>query len=342
MIIIRQEVPLLSYNTFSLDAIASVFVESDNVCELVDYVRNIGRDPALILGGGSNILFVSKRCEIVIHPVIKGIELIDETDENVLIRVGAGEVWDDFVSWCVNRNYAGVENLSHIPGTVGACPIQNIGAYGVEAKETIITVEAIEMETGETVTFNKKQCLFDYRDSFFKKNKGKYLITNVYFQLSKHFEPNIKYNDIRLELNLNSLPCGEGLEGVNIATMRQAIINIRSRKLPNPTEVGNAGSFFKNPTINSNKAQKIIELYPQASLYPVSQECWKISAAWLIEQCEWKGKRNGAVGVHSSQPLVIVNYGGATGNEILDFARKISDSVFDIFDIKLESEVNIV
>ena len=335
MINIRHEVSLLSSNTFGIPATASVFVESDNVTDLIDFIRSLS-DPSAVflLGGGSNVLLVSDRYDVVIRPVMKGIELIDETEDHVLVRAGAGEVWDDFVMWCVERNYTGIENLSHIPGTVGACPIQNIGAYGVEAKETVETVEAMDMETGQIVAFNNLQCRFHYRDSFFKRNKGKYLITAVRFRLSQKFEPNVKYADLKTELS--------GNERVTLKNIRQAVINIRSRKLPDPAELGNAGSFFKNPTINTEKSKEISQLYPQAPLYRASDELCKISAAWLIEQCGWKGVRDGHVGVHKLQPLVIVNYGDANGKEILHFARKIIESVNNKFGIRLESEVNIV
>jgi len=337
MINIRQEVSLLPYNTFGVPATASVFVESDDVAELSDYVRSLSAPfTAIILGGGSNVLFVSGRCDLVIHPVMKGIEVIDESDGYVWVRAGAGEVWDDFVSWCVARNYAGVENLSHIPGTVGACPVQNIGAYGAEAKETIETAEAIDMATGQTVIFNNQQCRFDYRDSFFKREKGKYLITAVQFRLSKRFEPNLRYADLKLELSRTV--------HVTMESVRQAVINIRSRKLPDPAVMGNAGSFFKNPTINNAKSEEIrqYDKERQALLYPVSQGLWKISAAWLIRECGWKDIPAGNVGIHKRQPLVIVNYGGATGKEVLDFARKIIASVKDKFGIELEPEVNLV
>ena len=335
MINIRQEVSLLSRNTFGIAATATVFVESDNHAELSDFVRSLP-DPAevFVLGGGSNVLFVSERLNVVLHPVMKGIELIDETDEHVQVRVGTGEIWDDFVNWCVNRHYAGVENLSYIPGTVGACPIQNIGAYGAEAKETVEAVEAIEKETGHAVSFNNQQCHFDYRDSLFKKNKGKYIITAVRFRLSKRFEPNVKYSDLETELSRNT--------SVTLKDVRQAIIDIRRRKLPDPSELGNVGSFFKNPTIHIEKSNEISKIFPKAPLYPVSEEYCKISAAWLIQQCGWKGIREGNVGTHERQPLVIVNYGGVSGNDILNFARKIIEAVYRRFGVGLEPEVNIV
>ena len=335
MINIRHEVPLLPFNTFGISAIASFFVVSDNADELADYVRTLSDSSvSLVLGGGSNILLTSDRYDLVIRPAMKGINLIEETDDHVLVRVGAGEIWDDFVNWCVKQNYSGVENLSHIPGTVGACPIQNIGAYGVEAKETIETVEAIERNTGKTVTFSNQQCEFGYRYSIFKKNRGKYIITAVRFKLSKRFEPNIKYAGLETELS--------HIAPVTLESVRLAVINVRSRKLPDPAKLGNCGSFFKNPTIDAEKLKEISNLYPQAPLYPVAHGIWKISAAWMIQQCGWKDFREGNVGTYMQQPLVMVNYGGATGKEILDFARKIIDSVNKRFNIVLEPEVHSV
>jgi len=335
MIQIRRDVSLLPYNTFGVSATAAVFVESDQTDDIVDFFRTMP-DPAsaFVLGGGSNVLLTSERYQHVIRPVMTSVELIDETAEQVIVRVGAGADWDKFVGWCVDRQYAGVENLSQIPGTVGACPIQNIGAYSVEAKETIEAVETIEISTGRIVTFNNRQCSFDYRDSFFKRNKGQYLITAVQFKLSKKFVPNVKYADLQSELPPN--------EPITLQTIRRAVINLRSRKLPDPTELGNAGSFFKNPAIDPEKYNTISRNHPQAPLYPLSDGFWKISAAWLIQQCGWKGVREGAVGVYSQQPLVIVNYGGANAQEILNFAHKIIDSVNNRFGIVLEPEVNVV
>ena len=335
MINIKQDVSLLPYNTFGVSATASVFVESDNVAEIAEFIRSVPDSSAiLLLGSGSNVLFASERCDIVVRFVKRGIEVIDENEDDVLVCAYAGEVWDDFVSWCVERRYAGVENLSHIPGTVGACPIQNIGAYGVEAKETIETVETLEMASGKTVIFNKEQCQFDYRDSFFKRNKGKYLITSVQFRLSKKFEPIVKYGDLQLELVSNAHTTIEGV--------RWAIINIRNKKLPNPTELGNAGSFFKNPTISNEKADEFKQIDSHVHMYPVSSEYNKISAAWLINNAVERGLREGNVGIHKNQSLVIVNYGGATGKEILDFASKISKIVRDTLGVELEMEVNVI
>ena len=335
MINIRREVCLLPYNTFNVPATASTFVESDNVAELVDFIRSHRDSSAFILlSGGSNTLFASERCEMVVRPVMQGIEIVDETDDYILVNVAAGENWDNFVSWCVERYYAGVENLSYIPGTVGASPIQNIGAYGAEAKDVIETVETIEIATGKIVTFNNQQCQFDYRDSYFKRNKGKYLITAVQFRLSKKFEPNVKYRDLQLELVRKAY--------ITLENVRNAIINIRKRKLPDTAELGNAGSFFKNPTIDGEKTKELLQINPKAPIYPVSLENSKASAAWLVQQAVGRNFRDGAVGIHKLQSLVIVNYGGATGREILDFARKISNLVADKFGVELEMEVNIV
>jgi UDP-N-acetylmuramate dehydrogenase len=335
MISIRKEVSLLPYNTFGIPATASTLVEVDSITELNDFLKPLSRPSSiLVLGGGSNTLFVSGDYGTVIRPVLKGIELMEETAGSVLLRAGAGEIWDNFVSWCVDRNYAGVENLSHIPGTVGACPIQNIGAYGVEACNVIEAVETVKMETGETVVFTNEQCRFDYRNSFFKQHKNTYLIVAVQFRLSKNFVPEIKYTDLKAELS--------SITNLNIRTVRQAIIAIRSRKLPDPAELGNAGSFFKNPAIDAGKATEIIQKEPQAPVYKAAGGLCRISAAWLIQQCGWNGVQIGRVGVHQRQPLVIVNHGHATGKEILEFAEKIINSVNNAFGIHLEPEVNIV
>ena len=314
---------------------AARFIECDNVDEMSDFLSSLPNpSSSLFLGGGSNILFVSGRCETVIRPVFKGIELTGETDDHVSVSVGAGEIWDDFVAWSVEKGFSGAENLSNIPGTVGACPIQNIGAYGVEAKDIIESVEAVEIETGNRICFNNEQCLFDYRDSFFKKNKGKYIITAVRFRLAKKFIPNIKYTDLKIEL-------ARALS-ITPDSVRRAIISIRGRKLPDPAKTGNAGSFFKNPTINAEKSAEISQYDSQAPVYPITSECWKISAAWLIQQCGLKGLKTGRVGTYPKQPLVIVNYGGATGREVIDFAEKIIDAVDKKFGIRPEAEVNIV
>jgi UDP-N-acetylmuramate dehydrogenase len=332
---IRYQVDLLPYNTFGISAVASIFAEPTTVLELSEFIDTLDDlSHFYILGGGSNTLFVEKNYPLIIRPELQGIEIISEDNQHVTIRAAAGETWDDFVKWCVENNYAGIENLSHIPGTVGAAPIQNIGAYGVEVKDVIEKVEAIELKTNKIVTFNNQSCEFGYRDSFFKQNKGKYILTSVDFKLSKIFTPNMDYEDIRIELSKS--------KNITLSANRQAIINIRNRKLPIASTLGNAGSFFKNPIINSEKSALIKYSNPQAPIYTVSDEYNKISAAWLIYQSTEKCFREGNVGLYENHPLVIVNYGDATGQEILNFASKITHSVKEKFDIDLEMEVNIV
>ncbi|MDR2037042.1 MAG: UDP-N-acetylmuramate dehydrogenase [Bacteroidales bacterium] len=334
MLQIKKNIDLHPHNTFGITATADTYVESDNVSELRDFMNTPAvTSDRLILGGGSNILFVSDRCEMVIRPFFRGIEIIEEGNDHMLAKAYAGEVWDDFVAWCVQHHFSGVENLSGIPGNVGACPIQNIGAYGTEAKEIIEEVETIEISTGKIVRFDNHQCQFGYRDSFFKQNKGKYLITSVLFRLSKVFIPNLKYAGLRTAFSNHN--------EITLENTRKTVIGIRDQKIPDPKELGNAGSFFKNPTISSETAEPLKQEY-EIPLYPVSDEWYKTSAAWLIEQCGWKGKQKGNVGTYQLQPLILVNYGKATGMEILEFANEIIESVYQRFGIRLEPEVNIV
>jgi UDP-N-acetylmuramate dehydrogenase len=335
MLSIRQEISLMPYNTFAIDATASAFIEADDENELCGFLKSLP-DPSsvLILGGGSNVLFVSGRYNMVARPVFKGVEILEETGDNVLIRAKAGEVWDEFVDWCVGRNYSGIENLSGIPGMTGASPIQNIGAYGVEVNRVIEAVETVKIITGEKIVFNNEQCGFGYRDSIFKRNAGKYLITAVQFRLNKNFSPSIQYTDLKTELL--------HIDSVTLPSVRKAVLAIRERKLPDTAHYGNAGSFFKNPTIEEGKSVEMREIDALVPLYPIAPRQWKISAAWLIQRAGWKGVRDGCVGTHDRQALVIVNYGHAAGKDILDFAGKIIRSVDEKFGIRLEPEVRIV
>jgi UDP-N-acetylmuramate dehydrogenase len=334
MIDIRNNVPLLAYNTFGIASLAATFVASDNAGELADYLHVQQLPPAtLILGGGSNILFVSDHCEMVIHPTLKGIE-VTEDKETVLVRAYAGETWDDLVAYCVAHNYSGIENLSAIPGTVGACPVQNIGAYGVEAKDVIEQVETLELSTGKTVLFNNDACQFAYRDSFFKHHKGKYLVTAVSFRLSKTFAPDLRYAGLEAELSRE--------KERTLGALREAVIRIRRQKLPDYRELGNAGSFFKNPAIPIELSETLKQSYADIPLYPATTASRKVSAAWLIQQCGWKGIQKGTVGACRTQPLILVNHGHATGKEVLDFAKEIIESVEQKFGIRMEPEVNIV
>ncbi|GHT21593.1 UDP-N-acetylenolpyruvoylglucosamine reductase [Bacteroidia bacterium] len=332
MLSIKHQVSLLSKNTFGISATADTFVASDNIAELQDYLRTAAM-PVLVLGGGSNLLFVSDSCPLVVHPTLKGIERMDEDRETVLIRACAGEVWDDLVMWSIARNYSGLENLSLIPGNVGACPVQNIGAYGAEAQNVIETVEALHIADGKLQQFSRAECRFGYRDSFFKQNKGKYLIVSVTFRLSKTFVANLTYSGLK-----SALPN----ENISIAMVRDAVVNMRRQKLPDYQFLGNAGSFFKNPAVSLRQAEVLKSEYPPLPVYAAGEGLQKLSAAWLIEQCGWKGKRSGNVGAYERHPLILVNYGGASGKEVLDFANEIIRSVDEKFGVRMESEVNIV
>jgi UDP-N-acetylmuramate dehydrogenase len=337
MISIEETFSLKSFNTFGLKAYTRFFAEADNVEDLKT-VLNVFQDnplPKLILGGGSNLLFTRDYEGIVIYPDLKGKEIAREDEKNVCIKAYAGENWDQFVAFCVSNNWGGLENLSLIPGNVGACPIQNIGAYGVEVKDVIDSVEAWNLETGEKKIFSNAECCFGYRDSIFKNDlKNKYLIVSVVFQLSKQPVPNMNYKDVLEEL--------KNFKTISIDTVREAIINIRHRKLPDPEEYGNAGSFFKNPVVSINLFKKIKDEYPEVPSFPVNEQHVKIPAAWLIQTAGWKGVREGNTGTHPTQPLVIINYGGASGMEIFNFAKKIQLSIHEKFGIELEMEVRIV
>jgi UDP-N-acetylmuramate dehydrogenase len=288
-----------------------------------------------VLGGGSNILFTGDFDGLILRPVITGIEITGETDGEVWVRAGAGENWDNFVKYCVDNGYGGTENLSLIPGTVGASPVQNIGAYGVEIKDIVERVEAVRLEDGRQVSLNTAECRFSYRDSIFKHElKDRMIITHVTFRLSKNHALHTHYSDLEKEL-------GKYPE-ISIATIRKAIISIRRNKLPDPEILGNAGSFFKNPFISREQAGSIRKHYPAMPGHAYADGTVKLSAAWLIEQCGWKGKKLGETGTYKRQPLILVNYGSASGDEILKCALKIQKSVMNNFAIRLEMEVNIL
>jgi len=337
MIIIEECYSLKSYNTFGIQCLARIFAEASNQDDLQTIV-NIFKDdrkPKLILGGGSNLLFTDDFEGVVIFPDLKGFELVDHLHDDVWVKAYAGENWDNFVSYCVSKKWGGIENLSLIPGNVGACPIQNIGAYGVEVKDVIDTIEVIDLQTGEVRFFSNSECQFGYRDSIFKHEaKGKYIIVSVTFKLSKNSVCKTNYGDVTEEL--------KNFSEVSIASVRQSIINIRKRKLPDPEKLGNAGSFFKNPIVPLDVYNSMKEEFPEVPSYPVDNEYVKVPAAWLIDTCGWKARREDNVGTHETQPLVIVNYGEATGKEIFEFGKKIQDSVYQKFNIELEMEVNII
>ena len=324
---------LLSRNTFGMDVKAKRFVEYDNEEELKALIPTLSGE-VLHMGGGSNLLFKGDFEGTVLHSAIKGIEVVDESAESALVCVGAGEVWDDFVAWAVERGLGGVENLSLIPGEVGASAVQNIGAYGVEAKDVIAMVEAIDLSNGQKRVFGTEECNYAYRQSIFKNAlKGKYAITYVTYRLQKQPVLKLDYGNIRAVLGDNGQH--------TISDVRQAIIDIRNAKLPDPKVQGNAGSFFMNPVVSREKFLSIQKDYPQMPFYEVEGGV-KIPAGWMIDQCAWKGKSLGRAGVHDKQALVLVNLGGATSDEIITLCNTICKDVKEKFGIDIHPEVNLI
>lgn len=335
---ILEDYPLKGLNTFGISVNSQYFVSIRSTQELREVLSmDIAQSkPILIMGGGSNILFTEDFPGLIILNNIKGIEIIEENNDEVLVSAGGGEVWQDLVTFSLDNNLGGIENLSLIPGSVGAAPIQNIGAYGVELKEVMESLEAIELATGEKRTFYNADCDFGYRNSIFKKElKDKYLITNVKFKLSRSPKLNTTYGAI------NSLLKERGIEDPTIKDISNAVIEIRQSKLPDPAQLGNAGSFFKNPVIDKIDFEGLKLTFPDIPGY-MNDELVKIPAAWLIEQCGWKGKRFDNIGVHDKQPLVLVNHGGGTGKDLRDLANKIKESVVTKFGIELEAEPRII
>ncbi len=331
---IQQNISLKNYNTFSINVNAKRFISVNSLEELKEVISN--EHDFFLLGGGSNMLLTSDIEKLVIHLNLKGIIVNDSEKDVVYVTTEAGENWHEFVLWCISQNYGGLENLSLIPGNVGTAPIQNIGAYGVEIKDTFYQLEALEIETGKTRTFTNQECDFGYRNSIFKnKLKGKYIITNVTFKLRKtNHEINTSYGAITSYLQHKKSP--------SIKDISDAVIAIRNSKLPDPKEIGNCGSFFKNPVVDSRSFEILQEKYPDIPHYIVSENELKVPAGWLIEQCGFKGKRFGDAGVHKNQALVLVNFNNATGKEIYNLAQNIQQKVKDIFNIELEIEVNVI
>lgn len=335
---IKENYHLKTHNTFAIDVCCRYFVEADREEDLLDFVSSYEWEPdeILILGGGSNFLFTEDFAGTVFYPSMQGIELVEENEVAVWVRVGAGVEWDDFVAWAVEHGYGGVENLSLIPGHVGAAPVQNVGAYGMEAGEVIESVEAIHIKEACRVNIEAADCCFAYRYSKFKGEwKNQYLITQVIFRLSKKPVFRLNYGSVKSEL--------EKLGGeINLRTIRQAIIQIRQMKLPDVKVLPNAGSFFKNPLVSDQVAELLQEQYPSLPVYEAGNEHKKLAAGWMIEQCGWKGKTLGKAGVHDQQALVLVNRGGADGTEIAHLANEIKKSVFMKFGVWIEPEVYVL
>lgn len=334
---ITPNASLLSHNTFGIDAKADFYVEYDSAKDLQAVLQSelVKSNRMLHIGGGSNLLFLNDFKGVIVHSAIRSIEKVKEDDEFVYLEIGSSVVWDDFVAFAVENGWGGVENLSLIPGEIGASAVQNIGAYGVEVKDVIVEVNAVENETALSRTFSNAECKYGYRDSIFKNElKAKYIITSVVFRLSK--KPAFKLNYQQLEEAV--LKNGE----INLSTIRKTIIDIRESKLPDPKLVGNAGSFFMNPVISKDHFTMLHEKYPNIPHYYVSETEEKVPAGWLIEQCGWKGKRIGNAGVHDKQALVLVNLGGATGSEIVYLAEQIQASVKETYGIDLKPEVNYI
>jgi len=335
---IAQNVSLKSYNTFGIDVKAKFFCDVSNVEELKPLLAKHINNPIFILGGGSNMLLTKDIEALVLHVNLKGIEVISETEDKVLVKAMAGENWHQFVLWCLKHNYAGVENLSLIPGNIGTAPIQNIGAYGVELKDVFKSCEAIDIQNQKTRIFSKEDCKFGYRESVFKQElKGQYIITSVTLELSKtNHKLHMDYGAIKQQLE------DSGITAPSIQSISDAVIAIRQSKLPDPKDIGNSGSFFKNPVISIEQFKSLEDNFPQIPSYKVSEKMVKVPAGWLIEKAGFKGKRFNNYGVHNKQALVLVNYGNANGSDIYKLAQLIQKTVKRLFDITIETEVNII
>lgn len=335
---IQENISLKPYNTFGIDVTAKHFVSASNIDDLKQILSLKEHPNKLILGGGSNMLLTKDFNGLVVHINLKGIEIISENDNTVIVKANAGENWHEFVLWCINNGFGGIENLSLIPGNVGTAPIQNIGAYGVELKDVFESCEALSLETKSLRSFSKSECNFGYRNSIFKQEaKGQFIITNVNFKLSKqNYNLSINYGAITSQLELMKV------NNPTIQDISKAVISIRESKLPNPKEIGNSGSFFKNPVISKTLFNTLLENFKDIPSYPISEDKVKVPAGWLIEKAGFKGKRFDDYGVHKNQALVLVNFGGAKGSDILKLSKLIQKTVERIFGIFIEAEVNIL
>lgn len=335
---IHKNFSLKKYNTFGIEAKAGQFFSVQSVDELITVLNENPTTKKFILGGGSNMLLTQDINALVIHLDIKGKKIIDENDDFVWVESQAGENWHEFVIWTIDQNFGGLENLSLIPGNVGTTPIQNIGAYGVEIKDTFVLCEAIHIETQELMIFTNDKCKFGYRESIFKNEvKDEFIITSVVFKLTKkNHKLNTSYGAIETELEK------QHITNPTLKDVSNTVISIRQSKLPDPKELGNSGSFFKNPVILKTDFEKIQQKFPEMPHYVVSETEVKVPAGWLIEQAGFKGKRFGDAGIHKNQALVLVNYGNATGQEILAVAKDIQATIEATFSISIETEVNII
>ncbi len=338
-IIVKENYSLKNSNTFKVDVNAHFYAELESAEQIFEFIsqKEFQNFPVLILGEGSNILFTKNYDGLVIRSISKGIKVVDENNDFVFVNAQAGESWNDLVSYCVEKEYYGIENLSLIPGTVGAAPVQNIGAYGVELKDVFVSLEGYNLETHEKVCFEEKQCRFGYRNSIFKNElKNKFLISNVTLKLKKEKSFNLNYRAfqefVRTKKNI----------GITIQEVSDLVKLIRMSKLPDPCKLGNAGSFFKNPEVDIKKFAELKKSFDDLVFFKIDDRSYKISAGWLIEKCGFKGKKNGNVGTYNKQALVIVNFGEARGTEIINFAEQIVRAVHTKFGIELIPEVNII
>ena len=333
---IQTDFSLKNYNTFGIEAKAKQFVSVSSIAELKEIL--VQNNPIFILGGGSNMLLTQDIQKLVLHVNLKGKEVTETNEDFAIVKAQAGENWHEFVLYCIEQNLGGIENLSLIPGNVGTTPIQNIGAYGVEIKDTMLSCEALNLKTLEIETFTNADCQFEYRESIFKKElKNQYIITSVSFKLSKKdHKISTTYGVIGADLQKNNI------ENPTLKDISNAVIAIRQSKLPDPKELGNSGSFFKNPIISKEAYENAKALHPEMPHYVVSETEVKVPAGWLIEQAGFKGKRFGDAGVHKNQALVLVNYGAATGAEIVALSKNIQKTILEKFGIAIEAEVNII
>ncbi len=331
---INNNYSLLDRNTFGINAYADCFAEYRDVSELKSLLQIVKR-PIFCMGGGSNLLFMNDFHGTILHSCIKSIEIIDENEFSVFVKVGSGVVWDDFVEYCVEHDLWGVENLSSIPGEVGASAVQNIGAYGVEVKDVIVRVNAVCLSDSSESVFSNEQCKYDYRSSIFKTElKGQFAVSYVTYELQKNPNPKLDYGLLKQTV--------ENMSAVSLQNIRNAVYSIRNSKLPDPKILGNAGSFFKNPVISDIEFKKLKDRFPDIPSYVVTDKEIKVPAGWLIEKCGWKGRSLGPAAVHDKQALVLVNLGGATGGDVKRLADKVISDVKDLFNIMLETEVNYI